>query len=65
MSKNAYNIDLSGNDTDEKIPVSLFLQDINAFLKGEVQTDGSSVALPGIASLNNAKVDMLADTEST
>jgi glutamine synthetase len=58
-------IDLSGNDTDEKIPVSLFLQDINAFLKGEVQTDGSSVALPGIASLNNAKVDMLADTEST
>jgi len=58
-------IDLSGNDTDEKIPVSLFLQDIDAFLKGAVQTDGSSVALPGIASLNNAKVDMLADTEST
>ena len=58
-------IDLSGNDTDEKIPVSLFLQDINAFLKGAVQTDGSSVAFPGIASLNNAKVDMLADTEST
>ena len=58
-------IDLSGNDTDEKIPVSLFLQDINTFLKGAVQTDGSSVALPGIASLNNAKVDMLADIEST
>jgi glutamine synthetase len=58
-------IDLSGNDTDEKIPVSLFLEDISAFLKGAVQTDGSSVALPGIASLNNAKVDMLADTEST
>jgi len=57
-------IDLSGNDTDEKIPVNLFLQDINTFLKGAVQTDGSSVALPGIASLNNAKVDMLADTES-
>jgi len=58
-------IDLSGNDTDEKIPVSLFLQDINTFLKGAVQTDGSSVSFPGIASLNNAKVDMLADTEST
>ena len=58
-------IDLSGNDTDEKIPVNLFMQDINTFLKGAIQTDGSSVALPGIASLNNAKVDMLADTEST
>ena len=58
-------IDLSGNDTDEKIPVNLFLQDINTFLKGAVQTDGSSVSFPGIASLNNAKVDMIADTEST
>ena len=58
-------IDLSGNDTDEKIPVSLFLDDINIFLKGAVQTDGSSVALPGIATLNNAKVDMLADIDST
>ena len=37
-------IDLSGNDTDEKIPVNLFLEDIDAFLKGvAVQTDGSSV----------------------
>jgi glutamine synthetase len=58
-------IDLSGNDTDEKIPVNLFLDDINIFLKGAVQTDGSSVALPGIATLNNAKVDMLADIDST
>ncbi|MTK14138.1 MAG: glutamine synthetase [Clostridiaceae bacterium] len=56
-------IDLSGNDTDEKIPVKVFLEDIDTFLKGAVQTDGSSVALPGIASLNNAKVDMLADTD--
>ena len=43
-------IDLSGNDTDEKIPVNLFLEDIDSFLHGvAVQTDGSSVVLPGIA----------------
>ncbi|MBC8061782.1 MAG: glutamine synthetase [Clostridiaceae bacterium] len=56
-------IDLSGNDTDEKIPVKVFLEDISTFLKGAIQTDGSSVVLPGIASLNNAKVDMLADLD--
>lgn len=54
-------IDLAGNDTDEKIPVKLFLDDIDTFLNGAVQTDGSSVVLPGIASLNNAKVDIVAD----
>lgn len=58
-------IDLSGNDTDEKIPVKLFLDDIDTFLNGvAVQTDGSSVVLPGIATLNNAKVDMIADLKS-
>ncbi|MFD3155505.1 glutamine synthetase [Haloimpatiens sp. FM7330] len=57
-------VDLSGNDTDEKIPVSVFLDDISNFLKGAVQTDGSSVVLPGIASLNNAKVDMIADIDT-
>ncbi len=56
-------IDLAGNDTDEKIPVKVFLDDIETFLKGAVQTDGSSVVLPGIASLNNAKVDMIADLD--
>lgn len=57
-------IDLSGNDTDEKIPVSLFLDDIDSFLNGvAVQTDGSSVVLPGIATLNNAKVDMITDLD--
>lgn len=56
-------IDLSGNDTDEKIPMKVFLEDINTFLKGAIQTDGSSVVLPGIASLNNAKVDMVADLD--
>ena len=57
-------IDLSGNDTDEKIPMSLFLDDIDSFLNGvAIQTDGSSVVLPGIATLNNAKVDMIADLD--
>ena len=55
-------IDLSGNATDEKIPVKVFLDDLDSFLHGvAVQTDGSSVVLPGIATLNNAKVDMIAD----
>ena len=55
-------IDLAGNDTDEKIPVRLFIKDIDEFYAGTaVQTDGSSVVLPGIATLNNAKVDMPVD----
>lgn len=55
-------IDLAGNDTDEKIPVRVFLKDIDEFYAGTaVQTDGSSVVLPGIATLNNAKVDMPID----
>lgn len=56
-------IDLSGNDTDEKIPMKVFLEDISGFLKGAIQTDGSSVVFPGIAVLNNAKVDMIADVD--
>lgn len=56
-------IDLSGNDTDEKIPVSVFLDDIKGFLSGSIQTDGSSVVLPGIATLNNAKLDMIPDVD--
>ncbi|HBG16100.1 MAG TPA: glutamine synthetase [Firmicutes bacterium] len=54
-------VDLGGNDTDAKIPVSVFLQDIDKFLKGEIHTDGSSVVLPGIATLNDGKVDFEAD----
>ena len=55
-------IDMAGNDTDEKIPVRIFLKDIDDFYAGiAVQTDGSSVVLPGIATLNNAKVDMPID----
>ncbi|MFC2337000.1 MAG: glutamine synthetase [Negativicutes bacterium] len=55
-------IDLAGNDTDEKIPIRIFLRDINDFYAGTaVQTDGSSVVLTGIATINNAKVDMPID----
>lgn len=54
-------IDVGGHDTDEKIPVEEFLKDIENFLKTGVQTDGSSVVLPKIAKLNNAKVDIIPD----
>ena len=55
-------VDLAGNDTDEKIPVEIFLDDIDGFLNGGVvQTDGSSVVLTGLATLNNARVDMTGD----
>jgi len=54
-------VDLGGNDTDEKIPVSHFLGNAEEYLAGGVQTDGSSVVLPGIATLNDGKVDLVAD----
>ncbi len=57
-------IDLNGNDTDEKIPVKAFIKDIDLFLHGcAVQTDGSSVSLTSIATLNDAKVDIVIDKE--
>lgn len=55
-------VDLGGNDTDEKIPIEFFLEDVEEFLSGGIQTDGSSVVLPGIATLNDGKVDLIADT---
>lgn len=55
-------VDFAGNDTDEKIPMKIFLEDIESFLEGSAaQTDGSSVVLTGIATLNNARVDMKVD----
>lgn len=55
-------VDLIGHETDTKIPVRLFLEDLDTYLYGfAAQTDGSSVFLPKIATLNNAKVDMKAD----
>lgn len=57
-------VDLIGHETDTKIPVSLFIENIETYLNGfAAQTDGSSVFLPKIATLNNAKVDMKADTD--
>ena len=55
-------VDLMGNDTDEKIPIADFIDNIENYLNGKaVQTDGSSVVLPGIATLNDGKVDLIPD----
>lgn len=57
-------VDLMGNDTDEKIPISDFKSNLENYLNGHaVQTDGSSVVLPGIATLNDGKVDLIPDPE--
>lgn len=56
-------LDIGGHDTDEKIPVDLFIEDMEKFLLQGVQTDGSSVVLPKIAALNNAKVDIIPDVD--
>ncbi len=55
-------VDLGGNATDEKIPVERVTGDWESFLSNGVQTDGSSVVLHGIATLNNARVDLVPDT---
>lgn len=57
-------LDLGGQNTDEKIPVERFIEDMEKFIERGVQTDGSSVVLPIIAELNNAKVDIIPDTEA-
>lgn len=54
-------LDIAANDTDERIPIKLFITDLDKMLINGVQTDGSSVNLPKIAELNNAKVDMIPD----
>jgi glutamine synthetase len=54
-------IDIGGHDTDEKIPVAVFLENFEKLMKDGVQTDGSSVVLPKIAGLSNAKVDIIPD----
>ena len=54
-------VDLANHSTDEKIPVNTFLEDLEKVLKEGVQTDGSSVALPIIAALSDARVDILPD----
>ena len=54
-------LDIVGDDTDEKIPIENMLDDVGHFLSFGVQTDGSSVFLPKIAEINNARVDILPD----
>lgn len=57
-------VDLSGNITDERIPIKIFLENLDKFLyETAVQTDGSSVDLPEIVTINDAKVDMKVDIE--
>ncbi|MDD2496014.1 MAG: glutamine synthetase, partial [Tissierellia bacterium] len=58
-------IDIGGNGTDEKIPIKLFMKDIEEMLSHGIQTDGSSVELQGIAVLNDARVDILPDLDCT
>ncbi len=54
-------VDLGNNHTDERIPIEIMKDDVEAFLRKGVQTDGSSVNLPKIADINNAKVDLIPD----
>ncbi len=56
-------VDFAGNDTDEKIPIKEFVDNFDTMCNGcAAQTDGSSVVLPGIATLNDARVDLKMDT---
>ncbi len=57
-------VDMGNHSTDEKIPVALFIEDMEKMLESGVQTDGSSVALPTIADLSNARVDIVPDLEA-
>lgn len=54
-------VDLGNNHTDEKIPVEMVIDNTEKFLELGVQTDGSSVYLPRIADINNARVDLIPD----
>lgn len=56
-------VDMGGHNTDEKIPVLAFIDDMENLLANGVQTDGSSVALPTIADLSNARVDIMPDPD--
>ncbi len=56
-------VDMGGHNTDEKIPVKAFTDDMEKLLANGVQTDGSSVALPTIADLSNARVDIMPDPD--
>jgi glutamine synthetase len=57
-------VDFLGNDVDERIPVNYFLKNFEDIITGGVQTDGSSVNLPGIATISDAKIDFVVDLEA-
>ena len=44
--------------------MNLIIDDLEDFFKNGIQTDGSSVYLPEIASINNGKIDLIPDMES-
>lgn len=56
-------IDFGGNGTDEKIPIKYFINDMENMLSSGVQTDGTSVILHDIATLEDAKVIIIPDKE--
>ena len=56
-------LDIFGNDTDEKIPVSEMMKDYDGFMKRGAQTDGSAVLLPKIADISNGRVDIIPDSD--
>ena len=56
-------VDQGNHNTDEKIPINTFIKDMPKLIENGVQTDGSSVALPVIAELSNARVDIIPDMD--
>jgi len=56
-------IDYRGHATDEKIPIREFLDRPLEFLAEGIQTDGSSVVLHEIATLDDARVQIIPDRE--
>ncbi len=56
-------VDMGNHNTDEKIPVAVFKENMDSLMESGVQTDGSSVALPTIADLSNARVDIMPDPD--
>ena len=54
-------VDLLGKDTDEKIPIDYFIKNMDELINGGIQTDGSSVNLGNLATLSDARVDLIPD----
>ncbi len=54
-------VDLMGKDTDEKIPIEYFIDNMEELINKGIQTDGSSVDLGNIATLSDARVDLIPD----